>query len=265
MAVEMHEHEHEHEHDHRREVLLGWGKSGVLIGLGVYFAYNIASGNITNYINERFAWLSWVAAGLFVLLGAASLLEHWWRRRGDGHRHDHAHAHDDHDHTAMSWRVLGVLALPLVLGTLIPSRPLGSAAVDGGISLSAVSVTTASTFTSDPLQWNVLDWLRAFNQSEDLSSFNGKEARVVGFVYREASFADDQFMAARFTVSCCVADASAIGLPIIWGKAQDFPQDTWVEVKGTFEIGEFRGDTIPLLRASSVEAVEQPTHPYLYP
>jgi uncharacterized repeat protein (TIGR03943 family) len=164
----------------------------------------------------------------------------------------------------MSWGALAVVAIPLVLGTLIPSQPLGSAAVNGDISLNAPSVT-ATTFTTDPLEWNVLDWLRAFNSSGDLESFNGKQADVIGFVYREATFGDEEFMVARFAVSCCVADASALGLPVVWEGAGDFRQDTWVRVQGTFEVGEFRGDTVPMLQATSVEAVTQPEHPYLYP
>ena len=43
-----------------------------MIGLGMYFVYNIASGNIPNYVNARFAWLSYVAAALFLLIGGFS-------------------------------------------------------------------------------------------------------------------------------------------------------------------------------------------------
>jgi putative membrane protein len=258
-----HHHEHDHPHNHRREVAQGWAKAAILVGLGVFFSYNIASGNITNYINERFAWLSYVAAALFLILGIASVVE---MIRNGGHKHKRKHGeHDEHDHAPVTWKVLAVMAVPLVLGTLIPSRPLGSSAVSGNISLSAVSVTNATTFTSDPSQWNVLDWLRAFSKDNDISSFNGKQADVIGFVYREASFADNQFMIARFTVSCCVADASAIGLPVVWDKASDFPADTWVEIKGAFQVGAFRNDTVPILNATSVTQVDQPTHPYLYP
>lgn len=254
-----HLHEH-HEHDHRAERLQAWAKTALLIGLAIYFLYNIFSGNLTNYINQRFVWLSYVAVALFLLLGIASL---WNLLRGGNH--DHHHDHDHHHHDTMSWWALGVIAVPLVLGTLIPSRPLGATAIDGNISLSAASVTNATTFTTNPLEWNVLDWLRAFNSSEDINSFNGKEADVVGFVYKEITFPENQLMVARFTVSCCVADAAAIGIPIMWDKAATISQDTWVRVKGTFQVGEFRGDTVPVLQAVSVETVAQPEHPYLYP
>ena len=255
-----HDHNHEHDHDHRRDLLMDGAKTALLFGLALYFVYNIVSGNLTNYINERFAWLSYVAVVLFVLLGVGSVLD---LLRHRGHHHDHDH--DDHTHAALTWPVLLIVAVPLVLGTLIPSRPLGSAAVDGNISLSAASVTSSTTFTTDPAKWNVLDWLRAFSQSDDLNSFNGKEASVIGFVYKEPTFPEGSVMVARFTVSCCVADASAIGLPVAWTGTADLPADTWVQVKGTFKVGSFRGDTVPILQASSVEVIEQPAHPYLYP
>lgn len=259
MQTTDHHHDHPHDHDHRRETVQAWLKTAILFALGAYFVYNIATGNLANYINQRFVWLSYVAVALFVVLGAASA---WSLLR---HRGQAACACDDHNHEPITGRALAVVAIPLVLGTLIPSRPLGSAAVNGDVSVNAAVSATFTNFNSDPLLWNVLDWLRAFNGAEDVTTFNGKQADVVGFVYREATFPADSFMVARFTVSCCVADASAIGLPVVWEASGDFPQDTWVRVQGTFEAGDFRGDTVPVLRAASVERITQPEHPYLYP
>lgn len=238
-----------------RTDLRGWLKTGLLFGLGFYFIYVIASGSLANYINARFAWLSYVAVVLFFLLGLSSAFNLLRKQDGSsGHREG-----------ALSWGVLAIVAVPLVLGSLIPSRPLGASAVGGNISVSAVGASTTTTFTTDPLKWTVLDWLRAFNRSEDINSFNGKEAEVVGFVYREATFGNEQFMVARFTISCCVADSSAIGLPVFYADAQNFPQDTWVRVHGTFQVGEFRDDTVPVLMADSIEIIPQPEHPYIYP
>ena len=47
-----------------------------------------------------------------------------------------------------------------------------------------------------------------------LSQFNGQPADLIGFVYSEPTFGGDHFMVARFAISCCVADASAIGVPV---------------------------------------------------
>lgn len=260
-AVEHHHmhDDHQHEHDVRQEHLLNWLKTGLLFGLGLYFIYNILSGNLTNYINVRFAWLSYVAVVIFLALAASSAHD-LLRTRNQHNHHEH-----DHNHSHMSWPVLLITAIPLILGTLIPSRPLGADAVNGEVSVSAAAISGASAFTTNPLERNVLDWLRVFNTSDDLTSFNGQQADVSGFVYRDINFPEGQFMVARFTVSCCVADASAIGLPVSWLGADNIPQDTWVRVQGTFELGQFREDQAPVLKAVSVDVISQPEHPYLYP
>lgn len=246
----------------RRLLLTGVGIVFVivlLLGLGLYFVYNILSGNLTNYINVRFAWLSYVAAALFLLIGGYSayyLLRH---RRGE-HHHDHSHA-------PMSWSALLIVAIPLLLGTLIPSRPLGVEAVDGDLGLSSVaaSASTMTTFTISPENRNLLDWLRVINAAEDYSALNGQPADVIGFVYTEPTIGENQFMVARFTMSCCVADASAIGLPTYWADAGSLEQGQWVRVRSTMQVAPFRDDEMPVLQAASIEVVEQPEHPYLYP
>ena len=65
------------------DTLQQWLKTAILLGLGLYFIYNLLSGNLTNYINARFAWLSWVAAPLFLLLGALSAYSLLTRRDDD--------------------------------------------------------------------------------------------------------------------------------------------------------------------------------------
>ncbi|MCC6803503.1 MAG: TIGR03943 family protein [Anaerolineae bacterium] len=258
-------HEHIHPHDDRRTTAQLWVKALLMIGLGVYFVHNIASGSITNYVNERFAWLSYVAAALFLLIGGFSAW-HLARKRGREHGHEHdAHDHPDHVHEPISWRVLAILAVPLVLGTLIPSKPLGAEAISGGVSLSsAATVGAAQAFNVPPEQRNVLDWLRAFNNA-DYPSFDGQTANVIGFVYSEPSFAPDEFMVARFAISCCVADATAIGLPVHWANATDLQQGQWIEVKGAFKVSDFGGDPMPVIQAERIDQVAQPEHPYLYP
>ncbi len=265
-------HEHIHPHEDRQQTLQLWFKALLMIGLGIYFVFNIVSGNIMNYVNARFAWLSYVAAALFLLIGGFSawhlLREHRHDEIDDDHDHDHDHGHDhahDHVHEPVSWRVLALLAVPLVLGTLIPSKPLGAEAVSGSVSLSSsATVGAAETFNVPPEQRNVLDWLRAFNQG-DYQQFDGQAADVIGFVYSEPTYEKNTFMVARFAITCCVADATAIGLPVAWANAADLKQGQWIEVKGAFKLGKFGGSDMPVLQAESVDQVEQPEHPYLYP
>lgn len=262
-----HSHDHEHEHSHNNTATRQqWAKTLVLLGMGSYFAYTIVSGNLSNYINVAFAWLSYLAAGLFLILGAISASR---LLRNQNHtEHDHAHEHDDHDHThgELSWSVLAIVALPLLLGTVIPSNSLPPEAAQGNISTKGItSVSAAAAFKKPPLERNVLDWLREFNQNPLAGAYDNEPADVVGFVYREPNFGENIFMVARYTISCCVSDASAIGLPVAYSGDLATLDGQWVRVQGNFAAGMFRDEKLPILQATSVEQIDEPEHPYLYP
>lgn len=234
-----------------------WAKVTILFGLAIYFAYIIIVGDLNNYINLRFAWLSYVAVVIFIALGGANLY-------GILQSRNTSDEYIRQEHTSLSWSILFVVAIPLVLGTLIPSEPLGADAVNGDISNTTVSLSRASAVTRDPLERNILEWLRVFNEGTP-ASFNGQQADVSGFVYREPTFGEDIFMIARFTMSCCVADASAIGFPVRFVDDGTLADGEWVRVTGTFLADNFRGELTPILEADFLEIIDQPERPYLYP
>ena len=236
-----------------------WLKALILLGLGVYFSLLIITGNLTNYINIRFAWLAYIGAVGFLTLGI-------WSVRGllKPHHHDE-HEHHDHHHMPLSWSALGIVAIPLLIATFVPSQPLGAEAVSGGISLEPISgVNVAASFSIPPEDRNILDWLRTFNQTENPAELDGLPVKVIGFVYREAGMEATQFMVARFTLSCCVADALAIGLPVELDNAAEFADGIWVQIEGELQAGQFRGDLMPTIRPTSIEEIEAPKNPYLY-
>ncbi len=228
----------------------------VIGGLSLYFSLNILSGNLTNYINERFAWLSYVAVALLIVMSLAALYA-----LVKGHHRSLRNT----DHQQIDLPIILIVALPLLAGTLLPSQPLGAAAVTGSISLNAATGAGISTVTTDPLDRNILDWARLFTESDLPASFDGQQARVIGFVYSEPDFPGEHFMLARFTVSCCVADATPLGLPVRWADLGTLTPGEWVVVEGVFEAGLFRDQKTPILQAETVTPIEQPEHPYLYP
>ncbi len=271
-----------------------WIQACILLFLGLYFLDNMLSGRIYFYINERFGWLSWVGTGLFLILGIMSIAN--LLRQGapiddhaghdhTGHDHDHdAHDHDHPDHadpheqedahaghthgTAPSWLKLAIVGFPLLIGLIVPAKPLGAAAVqNSGVSTGFTSIQGQSTqMNIAPTDRNVLDWVRAFNTSNDVKEFNGQKGDVIGFVYRDINFdAKKQLMVARFAISCCVADASAIGVMIQTDNAAKWAQDGWVHVRGTFQVQTVDNRPTPVLIADSIEQTTQPDHPYLYP
>ena len=234
-----------------------WAKSMILLGMGIYLTVLIVTGHLTNYINLRFAWLAYLAAGIFFLLGAVSLHQMLGSPSEE--------PPEAHHHSHITWRMLAIAAFPLLLAVLIPSRPLGVEAVNGGISLNPVGVSSADAFSRSPLDRNILDWLREFDRLPTAAALNGQPVDVTGFVYRQPNFADDEFMVARFTLSCCVADAYPIGLPVRFERAQDFPTGAWVRVQGKLKASDFGADFAPVVQASRIETAAEPDQPYLYP
>ena len=254
--------------------LYAWAQIAILAGTGLYLAVTLAGGNITNYIAARFAGLAWVAAALLLIMAAVRIAA---RLHPAAHAHDeHDHGHHDHDHRrglgVAAWAGLGIAALPALLGFLVPSTPLDSRAIDRPINrdLGSLQVAPARALAIAPEERTVLDWLGAFNASLDPSEFNGQRADVIGFVHREASItAPDQFMVARFVVSCCVADAQAIALTVEWFGGATLHEDAWVRVHGSFDVRTLDDATVPVLVAdpgsAGVTVVARPDHPYLYP
>jgi putative membrane protein len=234
-----------------------WLKTGLLLGMAIYFLALIFTGKLSNYINLRFAWLSYVAVMVFLLLG----LWNGFRLFTSRYRFlSHSNAH-----LPLSWGGIFLMSLPLFFAVLLPSEPLGADAISGTISLEPIGgVSAEARYDLPPLERNVLDWLRAFDQASNPAELNALPVDIVAFVYREPAMSANQFMAARFTLSCCVADAMAIGMPVEAENAQDFADGQWLRIQGSLQAGEFRGETVPVIIPSSIEAVEPPENPYLY-
>lgn len=241
-------------------------KMTLLLALGIFLYSRIMNGTILFYINERFVTLSLLASVGFILIGFS-----YYRRSerpstlyGLGRQ-------------PITWLGLLIAAIPVVIGVMVEPQPLGASAVGnreldiGGLPTneSRLRSITAPRGSGDsmgllPGERNVVDWLMEFQRISDPSVLAGEEARVIGFVYQDERFAEDTFMVGRFVLSCCVADASPVGLIVRWPETASLANDTWVEVSGQFTVGDFDGRTIPILAADTVELTDAPSQPYLY-
>jgi putative membrane protein len=253
-------------------------KAITLIALGLFLYTRFTTGTLALYITPRFSWLTLPAALGLILVGlsyrrfiaASPTSEHKDHdHEGAGHLHEHEHRQpDEHDH-GPSWVGLLLVALPVVLGLLLPPKPLGASAMSnreiGLASLNASAAPSIGAPLADAGERNIVDWLRAFDSNPDPAAFANQKATVIGFVYRDGRFGPDSFMVSRFLVTHCVADASAIGLLVRWPDSADLSADQWVEVQGAFQPGEFDREPLPILVADAVTPTAIPDHPYLYP
>jgi uncharacterized repeat protein (TIGR03943 family) len=236
----------------------------VLAALGAMFYAKISTGTLAFYINNRFAWLSFAAVLIFALLALTVAYRLFETPDKTGRP-----AMIDAAHGSLSWRGLILVAIPALLGILAPARPLGADAIGTrGIGLAAPSapgaVTSLKRENTGPR--NILDWLRDFSQDADpAAKFNGQTVDVIGFVYRDERVSARQFWVSRFAVSCCVADANALGLLVQSDKASGLKTDSWVRVTGKFSAGQFAGESLPVIDAIDIQPIAEPAQPYLYP
>ncbi|WP_420643818.1 TIGR03943 family putative permease subunit [Candidatus Leptofilum sp.] len=248
----------------------------LLIALGIFLLTRLLNGTLSFYIHPRFNVLTLLTAVGLIGLGIAYAIQQR-RQAAHNHAHDETHDHDhEHEHVHshdVTWAGLLLLAIPVVLGLLVEPRPLGASAlqnreinIGNDVSLVSANAPEGSELSviANAGERNILDWLYLFQRSPEPTAFDGQEAHVVGFVYRDDRFAETQFMVSRFTVSCCVADAAPIGLIVEWPDTAVLAPDSWVEVSGTVQARTFNGVQMPVLVAESITPTETPSQPYLY-
>ncbi len=236
----------------------------VLYGIVAILLHRLLSGTLVYYINQRYAWLTWIAVtGLGAM--ALALAGTAWR----GARHAGRSGHG----VRVRWSALAVLALPVAFG-LAPEQPLGSAALGNrevavaSLPPTALQSTPAARATrsaaAEALGRSMLEWLVEFHVADDPDRFAGQEARITGFVSRDSALRPDQVRLSRFLLSCCVADAMAIAIVAEAAELALVPDDQWLTVRGRFTVAEIGGERMPILVAVDVEPIDPPPVPYLY-
>lgn len=98
-----------------------------------------------------------------------------------------------------------------------------------------------------------------------LNDFIGKSIEMVGFVYQEDDFEDDQFVVARFGMTCCIADASVYGTMVRSDEPLHLENDSWVQISGLISEDTFNDMRIPQVMLRGFEIIEAPESPYVYP
>ncbi len=236
----------------------------LLLGMCIFFASKAANGQLTWYINSRFIPLT-----IFGIVFLAVLAQIIFSEIKRSRKHEQEAGHDhDHDHAPAPVN-LWFMLVPLLIGVLIPARPLDSSAfATKGFNTNSPLVSADSSaliFETESEERNVLDWLKLFNYQEDTSQFVGQKASVIGFVFFDETLGENQFFVSRFVVSCCAADGFAIAMPAEWDEAATLEQDAWVLVKGTIQSITLNDRVTPMIAVESVQPVSIPEQPYLYP
>ena len=150
-----------------------------------------------------------------------------------------------------------LLAAPLVL--LIPPQPSFSTLAANRSSGALEGESETLTFLSPPEQRSLTDWVRLLRSQPDPELYRGDPVRISGFVMPTPQAAP---VLARLTVRCCLADATPVGIPVIWPEGESLKADEWLAVSGEMGVERVGGVLRSVVIAERVQPIPKPKRPF---
>jgi uncharacterized repeat protein (TIGR03943 family) len=237
-------------------------QSFLMFGFGFFLLERFWSGYLTLYINQRYTWLILLAAFGLMAFGLIT-----FKHRPPIWSQDENLLAPEMAPKNAVWRLL-LFIIPLLLGIFVPATSLGSSAAETRGVSQAIPLSSGgsipSVLTLDPANRSILEWLRAFDELKDPADFIGQPVDVEGFVFINDKLPDGYFMVGRFIITCCVADATAIGIAFLPPEDAEIPNG-WVRIEGEMTVTTFDEMPALLINARQITSVDEPEQPYLYP
>ena len=99
---------------------------------------------------------------------------------------------------------------------------------------------------------------------EDIDTYVGIKINFTGYVYRVLDLTDTQFILARDMIISSDFQYVIVGFLCEYENAQDFANETWVELTGEITKGNYHGD-MPIINVIEMKTVDKPNEEYVYP
>ena len=180
----------------------------LLLALFFFLVSKVVSNQLSWYIHPRFATLTYIG---ILFLG---VLIYRLVREMKG---SFAPEHEEYGHTAAPVNLL-IMLIPLLVGILIPARPLGSATVFTKGPIASSPIISSRSDNQERLvpaeKRNIVGWVTLFALEENLDQYMDEEASVIGFVYKDKRLPEGQFFVSRIVLSCCAADGYAFSMVV---------------------------------------------------
>lgn len=98
----------------------------------------------------------------------------------------------------------------------------------------------------------------------NINAFVGKEIELIGFVFKEPDLKADQFVVARFAISCCIADSTVFGIIASADMSHPVSTDEWIRTTGVISKTTVDDWELPMIQVTEIERIDQPEDPYVY-
>lgn len=256
----------------------------LLFGFSVFFLIVICTGSVSLYVHPRIIPYMFFASAAMIMIAILLLRKLF----------------EPGNIKANSWHLLFFI-IPLLMAFALPAKSFDSSAgtlgdvqlsdntakpvqemkeadIPAESSMGSTTSDTGDTAASDATdEGNLIkNGTLVMNSSNfykclceiyaDMDKYVGTKIEVIGFVYSDnEDFAENEFVPARLMMVCCAADMQPVGFLCQYDKASELESYAWVKVCGTLEKAGFDGETIPCIKAESVEEAEKPVEEYIYP
>ncbi len=196
----------------------------ILIFLGGYIYYLLLSGSYSNFLNPKFAWLTGSCGVLFILFGITALFIK----------------------IKVKLSAVIIMIIFVIICLVTPAARLHGeelnkipAADPGWLVLPEPRSSGITVNGTDYIPINISEmYMILYNNPRKKVDEIIKNSHYVfrGFIYRSRKLDKlGQFAVLRVAMSCCIADAVALGFRIKTDDEADYKNDDWVRVYGHME------------------------------
>ncbi|MGP7816443.1 TIGR03943 family putative permease subunit [Niallia sp. 01092] len=272
----------------------------VLIGFTYLFFHLHASGNISKYINMKYAYIS--ESAIYICIFFTLICIYFYIKR-DNSAHEDCSDHCGHDHAKEenTWWKRGftflVLLTPVITGLFLPVATLDSNIVaKKGLTFPVyaegdeysqhqfLQPDTSGYYGKEGYRELMDTGLKKLNNKDTITlneqnflndletiynypgQFIDKQVTITGFSYREKELDANQAFLLRFGIIHCIADSGVYGMLLDLPDELKTKNDEWLEVSGKLETIYYQPfkKTIPVLKVTTWKKVAQPEDPYVY-
>jgi uncharacterized repeat protein (TIGR03943 family) len=272
MTMELHDHLHGHAHSHDhvhaspRFDIRHYLPSVLLAGYGILIISLYLRGVLIWYINPSYVLPAMLAAGVLIVLAGVLAL-----RKPAVHCDTCCEDGCDCSSSLGSYRVYGMLAIPLLLALLVPPHALaGFSAIQRGPQVAGVGVIRGASavkrvsLSVNTRSFTMQDWVGALSADPNPADYTGKPVVVTGLVVHDpSSTPKGYFMVIRYLVTCCIADARPVGLIVKDTSNGALKDNQWVTVTGSMGAAEDGGQKVAVVLPKSLTPIKA-GNPYIY-
>lgn len=97
------------------------------------------------------------------------------------------------------------------------------------------------------------------------NKYQGKEIEISGFVYKDKTLKENEFIVGRFMMVCCAADLQIAGIECENTNSSSYDNGTWVKIKGKIKTETSENEVNPVIITEEIKKDPNPDTSYVYP